>query len=89
MKRLIIHCIHLYQVLLSPLFAYRCRFHPTCSQYAIYAIETNGVIKGLFLTVKRIMRCRPTIRKAADTVGVYWGYDPVPQPSHSIKHKKI
>ena len=61
--------IKLYQVLLSPLLGQSCRYHPTCSQYTIEAIEKYGPIKGIWLGTKRIARCHP------------WGgsgHDPVP-----------
>lgn len=58
-----------YQLCLSPLFGPKCRFYPSCSHYAIEALETHGVLRGLWLTVRRIGRCHP------------WhegGFDPVP-----------
>ena len=61
--------IKLYQILLSPLLGQSCRYHPTCSQYAVEAIEKYGPIKGMWLGIKRIARCHP------------WGgsgHDPVP-----------
>ena len=61
--------IKLYEILLSPLLGQSCRYHPTCSQYTIEAIEKYGPIKGIWLGTKRIARCHP------------WGgsgHDPVP-----------
>ena len=61
--------IQFYQYYISPLFPSSCRFTPTCSQYAIDAIKKHGPLKGLFLAIKRILRCH------------LWGgsgYDPVP-----------
>jgi uncharacterized protein len=61
--------IKLYQWIISPLLGPKCRFTPTCSQYAIEALKKYGVFKGTWLSVKRISRCHP------------WGghgYDPVP-----------
>lgn len=61
--------IKFYQLVISPWFPSRCRFTPTCSQYAIEAFNKYGPIKGFYLTVKRILRCHP------------WGshgHDPVP-----------
>jgi putative membrane protein insertion efficiency factor len=64
-----IAAIKLYQWILSPLIGPKCRFTPTCSNYALQAFKKYGVFKGLWLTVRRISRCHP------------WGghgYDPVP-----------
>jgi putative membrane protein insertion efficiency factor len=61
--------IKLYQWIISPVLGPKCRFTPTCSQYAIEALKKHGVFKGLWLTIKRLGRCHP------------WGghgYDPVP-----------
>ncbi len=69
MKRLMIKLIRFYQKYISPQSAPSCRFIPTCSHYAIEAIETHGALKGGFLAAKRILRCNPWGRI---------GYDPVP-----------
>ncbi len=61
--------IRFYQKAISPLFPACCRFTPTCSQYALEAVEKYGVIKGSFLAFKRILRCNPYSKG---------GYDPVP-----------
>ena len=58
-----------YQLFISPLLGPRCRFYPTCSQYAKEAIEKYGALKGGRLAVWRILRCNPFTRG---------GYDPVP-----------
>jgi len=72
MRKLLIIPIRAYQYLLSPLFGMggSCRYTPSCSQYAIEAIERHGTIKGLFFSIKRLSCCHP------------WhagGYDPVPE----------
>lgn len=67
--KLAVLAIMFYQMALSPLFPSCCRFTPTCSQYGIIAFKRYGFLKGLWLTVKRILRCRP---------GGPYGYDPVP-----------
>lgn len=60
--------IKLYQYLISPLIKPCCRFYPSCSQYAITAIEQLGLTKGIWMTLKRVIRCHPWSRG---------GYDPV------------
>ncbi|MFC5044468.1 membrane protein insertion efficiency factor YidD [Aquimarina hainanensis] len=60
-----------YQKFISPLTPATCRYHPTCSQYTIEALQKHGVFRGSWLSVKRIFSCHP------------WGgsgYDPVPEP---------
>jgi len=61
--------IKFYQYVVSPLLGPKCRFTPTCSQYAVEALKKHGLLKGGWLTIKRISRCRP---------GGGSGYDPVP-----------
>ena len=68
--------VKFYQIFISPFFPGVCRFRPTCSQYMIEAIETHGIFKGIYLGIKRLVKCHP------------WGgsgYDPVPQKE--AKHK--
>lgn len=69
MRKIIIHCLLFYRRFISPLFPPHCRFYPTCSAYALEAFYKHGVIKGFFLTSKRIIRCHPFN---------FGGYDPVP-----------
>jgi len=61
--------IKFYQYVVSPVLGPKCRFTPTCSQYAIEALKKHGLLKGGWFTIKRISRCRP---------GGGSGYDPVP-----------
>lgn len=68
-ERLLILPIRFYQGSISPMLPSSCRYVPTCSQYAIEAIQTHGAAKGLLLAAKRIARCHPWGG---------WGYDPVP-----------
>jgi hypothetical protein len=59
-----------YQKWISPLLPARCRYHPTCSKYCIEALNIHGLFKGLFLGIRRVLRCHP------------WGgsgHDPVPK----------
>jgi hypothetical protein len=58
-----------YQLFLSPFLPPSCRFHPTCSQYALEALEKHGALRGVWLALRRVLRCHP------------WhpgGHDPVP-----------
>lgn len=71
MAKLFIWLIRFYQIVISPQLAPRCRYMPTCSQYALEAVQQYGAIRGGELSLARICRCHP------------WGgsgYDPVPQP---------
>lgn len=73
MKRLLSYLlllpIYFYQKCISPLYPPVCRFTPTCSQYAVEAIKKHGSFKGLYLAIRRILRCHPLGGS---------GYDPVP-----------
>jgi uncharacterized protein len=57
-----------YQLAISPLLGPRCRFYPSCSHYAIEAIETHGPLRGVWLTIKRISRCHPWHEGGLDPV---------------------
>ena len=71
MKGIVIAALHAYQALLSPILPFnQSRFYPSCSQYAIEAVEKWGIGKGLILGIKRIVKCHPFHRSG--------GYDPVP-----------
>jgi putative membrane protein insertion efficiency factor len=68
-KKLLLLCITIYRTVISPLFPPSCRFIPTCSEYALTAVQRYGFLKGGWMSIKRISRCHP------------WhpgGYDPVP-----------
>ena len=65
MKKIIIHLIKLYQK--TPLNSHsKCKYIPTCSNYAIYVINDFGVFKGCFLAIKRILRCNPLSKGGID-----------------------
>ena len=68
MKKVLISLIRFYQKRISPLKKNCCRFYPTCSSYAIEAIEKKGVFRGIFMSMWRILRCNPFCKG---------GYDPV------------
>lgn len=83
MKRILMYIIRGYQLFLSPVLGSSCRFYPTCSHYALEAVDKHGAIKGSWLAIRRIGRCNP------------WhegGIDPVPEPHNSscqhCDHKK-
>ena len=59
MRYVLKYLIRGYQLAISPFLGPRCRFYPSCSQYAIEAIETHGSLHGSWLTMKRISRCHP------------------------------
>lgn len=61
--------IRLYQYLISPIIKPSCRYYPSCSHYALDAIQQRGIAKGIWLAFKRLVRCHPWSRG---------GYDPVP-----------
>lgn len=67
-RRLLIGMIKLYQFLLSPLLGQNCRFHPTCSQYAIEALNEHGPLKGGYLSMRRILKCHPFNEGGVDPV---------------------
>jgi len=68
MKYLIVKFIRVYQIILSPISRPSCRFYPTCSQYAVEAIEKRGVVVGVLKSIWRVIRCNPFGGS---------GYDPV------------
>ncbi len=69
MRRILVGIVRAYQYLLSPWWGGQCRFTPTCSHYAIEALERHGALAGSWLAARRIARCHPW------SAG---GYDPVP-----------
>lgn len=69
MRKPLILLIHAYRLLLSPFLGQHCRFTPSCSCYAIEAIERHGAVRGAWLAVRRLGRCHPWCQG---------GYDPVP-----------
>jgi putative membrane protein insertion efficiency factor len=76
--RVLVGAIAIYKRFLSPLLPPACRFHPTCSEYTMQAIELHGALRGTWLGIRRLARCHPFARG---------GYDPVPNgasadPSH-------
>ena len=60
--------VHAYRLLVSPLLGPRCKYHPTCSQYALDAIRERGVLRGVPLAVWRVLRCNPWSHGGVDYV---------------------
>ncbi|GHD41775.1 hypothetical protein SAMN05216429_10781 [Marinobacter persicus] len=75
MRQLLLLPIRFYQYAISPMMASHCRHHPTCSQYAIEAIQQHGALKGSYLAGARLLRCHPWAEG---------GYDPVPGTNASV-----
>ena len=73
-RRVALFAIRGYQLLFSPMFAGSCRFLPSCSAYAVEAIERFGVLRGSVLSLTRLSRCHPLARH---------GFDPVPGRLHA------
>lgn len=73
MKYLLLWAIQAYRALISPLFPPMCRFHPTCSRYALQAIERFGGVRGSWLALRRITRCHPFHPGGYDPVPDRWG----------------
>lgn len=59
MKTLVLALIKFYKLFISPMLGKNCRFYPTCSEYTYQAIEKYGLLKGILLGIKRILRCNP------------------------------
>lgn len=79
MQKIVIAVIRAYQYLISPYLGSHCRFHPSCSCYALNALKTHGTWRGISLSVKRLSRCHP------------WhegGYDPVPDNINNKPNNK-
>ncbi|MBC8560371.1 membrane protein insertion efficiency factor YidD [Fumia xinanensis] len=79
MKKNLLKLIYFYQKYLSKWKGPCCRYYPTCSSYAIQAVERFGAVKGSYLMVKRILRCNPLFKG---------GIDPVPETFSLFTHRK-
>jgi hypothetical protein len=77
LKRLVLQLLKGYSYLISPLLGNNCRYYPSCSAYTREAVELHGVLRGLWLGTRRILRCHPFHEG---------GYDPVPGSECRHKH---
>lgn len=80
LAKLLIAIIELYQKFISPFIGHHCRFHPTCSSYAVESLKMHGIIRGSFLSLLRIIRCGPWSQG---------GMDPVPPTAFDKKNAYI
>lgn len=79
LKWVCIKLIKVYQFCLKPLFPSSCRHTPSCSHYALEAIESHGPVQGMILAIKRIVKCHPWGS---------WGHDPVPLGNKKNEEQK-
>ncbi|MDH3689762.1 MAG: membrane protein insertion efficiency factor YidD [Gammaproteobacteria bacterium] len=68
MQKLLLGCLRTYRYLVSPMLGQHCRFYPSCSQYAIDAVEYHGATKGVGMALRRVLRCHPWHRGGVDPV---------------------
>jgi len=78
MNKVLIAFVRVYQYTISPLLGPRCRYYPSCSNYAVEALREHGVVRGLGLAVWRLLRCNPFSNG---------GYDPVPPRPGECEHE--
>ena len=78
MKRAMLASLRFYKRRISPLLPPACKYTPTCSEYAMQAVERYGAVYGGYLAARRLLRCHPFAK---------WGYDPVPERVDTIIRK--
>jgi putative membrane protein insertion efficiency factor len=79
--RALVAPVHFYQHWISPGLPPTCRFHPTCSAYAVEALTVHGVLRGSWLTLRRLLRCGPWHPGGLDPVPLARAATPVPPPA--------
>ena len=86
-RRIALAPVRAYQRLISPALPRRCKYHPTCSAYAVQAIESYGILRGAVLAVWRVLRCNPFSHGGYDPVSAQTVFrrpaPPTPHPPHS------
>src|SRR4029078_8651597 len=89
MRYLLLALLRLYRLLISPIYGDVCRYHPSCSAYALEAVTVHGALRGTWLAVRRLARCHPpapalaAVRLPLCHPWAAGGYDPVPPPRTS------
>ncbi len=73
MRWILVRLLRAYRFAISPMYGQVCRYHPSCSAYALEAVENHGALKGAWLSIRRLGRCHPWASG---------GYDPVPAGAH-------
>jgi hypothetical protein len=90
MRWLLMALVRLYQMTISPLLGPTCRYYPSCSHYALHAIEGHGAIRGSWLALRRLGRCHPWTPGGVDLVPAaddyrWWGRGPGSDPDETVE----
>lgn len=86
MTRITLSALAFYKRRISPLLGQRCRFHPSCSDYARVAVARFGVARGGWLALWRLLRCQPLCRGGIDPVPMQFHWRPLRHPDHEPGH---
>jgi len=87
LRRVVLAPIVLYRRAISPLLPARCRYHPSCSAYAVQAVETYGILRGAILASWRLLRCNPWSHGGYDPVGAQTLFESrPPRGQSSVSH---
>jgi putative membrane protein insertion efficiency factor len=70
-KRILINLIKFYKIFISPAIPHRCRFYPSCSSYALEVFEKFGIFKGIFIVLKRVLKCNPLFKGGLDKINPF------------------